>query len=247
MMNRSPGNDAAADETPRRPAPRAAMMSGQEIRIYVVDDHVTVRRGLAALIADESDMNLCGEAADCATATRDVACLRPNVVIVDISLRGNNGLELIKNLEAYDLGIHILVLSVHDESVYAMRVLKAGALGYVMKQELASKLIEAIRRVSLGQLYVSDKVAGQMLSQLVSGRKESGDSSVASLSDRELEVVMLIGSGLATREVARRLNLSVKTIETHRAHIKTKIELTSASQLVQFCVRWVEDSKRLPP
>ncbi len=191
-------------------------------------------------------MELCGEAEDCATATGAVAKLRPDVVISDISLRGNSGLELIKNVQALDPGIHIVVLSVHDESVYALRVLKAGAKGYVMKQDLASNVIDAVRKVSRGQMYVSDEVASQMLNRIVSGREAQGDSPVASLSDRELEVVTLIGSGLATREVASRLNLSVKTVETHRAHIKTKVELTSASQLVQFCVRWVEDSKRLP-
>lgn len=214
------------------------------VRVYIVDDHPTVRRGVAAMIADEPDLELCGEAADCATATGEVTRLRPDVVLTDISLNGNSGLELIKNIQALDPGIHIVVLSVHDESVYALRVLKAGAKGYVMKLDLASKVIDAIRNVSRGQMYVSDEVAGQMLSRLVSGRTEQGNSPVSNLSDRELEVVTLIGSGLATREVASRLNLSVKTVETHRAHIKTKVELTTASQLVQFCVRWVEDGKR---
>jgi DNA-binding NarL/FixJ family response regulator len=218
-----------------------------KIRVYIVDDHATVRRGLEAMIAEEPDMELCGEAADCATATGEVIRLHPNVVITDISLGGNSGLELIKNIQALDSGIHIVVLSVHDESDYALRVLKAGAKGYVMKQDLASNVIDAVRKVSRGQMYVSDVVASQMLNRLVSGQPEQGDSPVSSLSDRELEVVTLIGSGLATREVASRLNLSVKTIETHRAHIKTKVDLTTASQLVQFCVRWVENSKRLSP
>lgn len=217
-----------------------------KVRVYVVDDHATVRRGLAAMIAAEPDLELCGEAADCATATGEVIRLRPGVVITDISLGGNSGLELIKNLQALDPAIPIVVLSVHDESIYALRVLKAGAKGYVMKQDLASNVIDAVRKVSRGQIYVSDEVASQMLNRLVSGQPERGDSPVSSLSDRELEVVTLIGSGLATREVASRLKLSVKTIETHRAHIKTKVELTTASQLVQFCVRWVEDSKRQP-
>lgn len=238
-MKKLPPTDAAAPARSRGPQPA-------RIRVYVVDDHATVRRGLAALIADEPDLELCGEAEDCATATSAVEKLRPDVVIADISLRGNSGLELIKNLQALDPAIHIVVLSVHDESVYALRVLKAGAKGYVMKQDLASKVIDAVRKVSRGQMYVSEEVASQMLNRLVTGREEQGDSPVASLSDRELEVVNLIGAGLATREVANRLNLSVKTVETHRAHIKTKVELTSASQLVQFCVRWVEDSKRLP-
>lgn len=223
---------------------RRGASTPDRVRVYIVDDHPTVRRGLAAMIADEPDLELCGEAADCATATGDISRLHPDVVITDISLGGSSGLELIKNIQALDPGINIVVLSVHDEAIYALRVLKAGAKGYVMKLDLASKVIDAIRKVSRGQMYVSDDVAGQMLSRLVSGRTEQGNSPVSNLSDRELEVVTLIGSGLATREVASRLNLSVKTVETHRAHIKTKIELTTASQLVQFCVRWVEDSKR---
>ncbi|MBC7366177.1 MAG: response regulator transcription factor [Undibacterium sp.] len=215
-------------------------------RIYVADDHAMVRRGLTALISSEPDLEVCGEAEDCATATSEVAKLLPDVVIVDISLRGNSGLELIKNIKAFDPKIHVMVLSVHDESVYALRVLKAGAKGYVMKQDIASKVIDAIRKVRKGQMYVSERVSSQMLNRLVKGQDESGDSPVSGLSDRELEVVILIGSGLATREIASRLHVSVKTVETHRAHIKTKVNVNTATQLVQFCVRWVEDSKRLP-
>lgn len=204
-----------------------------------------VRRGLAAMIGAEADLELCGESADCATATSEVSKLRPDVVITDISLRGNSGLELIKNIKAFDPRIHIVVFSVHDESVYAVRVLKAGAKAYVMKQDIGSKVIDAIRKVRKGQMYVSERVSSQMLNRMVKGHDEEGDSAVTGLSDRELEVVTLIGSGLATREIAARLHVSVKTVETHRAHIKTKVNLTSATQLVLFCVRWVEDNKRL--
>ena len=214
-------------------------------RIFVADDHAMVRRGLAAVIGAEPDLELCGEAEDCATATSEVSRLRPDIVIADISLRGNSGIELIKNIKAFDPQIHIVVFSVHDESVYALRVLKAGAKAYVTKQEVASKVIDAIRRVRNGQMYVSERVSGQMLNRLVKGQDETSDSPVAGLSDRELEVVTLIGSGLATREIAARLHMSVKTVETHRAHIKLKVNLDSATRLVQFCVRWVEDCKRL--
>ena len=213
-------------------------------RVYVADDHVMVRRGLAAVIAAEPDLELCGEAEDCATATGEVSKLRPDIVIADISLRGNSGIELIKNIKAFDPRINIVVYSVHDESVYALRVLKAGAKAYVTKQETASKVIDAIRKVRGGQMYVSERVSSQMLNRLVKGREDVSDSPVAGLSDRELEVVTLIGSGLATREIATRLRMSVKTVETHRAHIKTKVNMNSATRLVQFCVRWVEDSKR---
>ncbi len=157
-----------------------------------------VRRGLAAVIGAESDLEVCGEAEDCATATSEVTRLRPDIAIVDISLRGNSGIELIKNIRAFDPQIHIVVFSVHDESVYALRVLKAGAKAYVTKQEVPAKLIEAIRRVRTGQMFVSEKVSGQMLNRLVKGQDETNESPVAGLSDRELEVVTLIGSGLAT-------------------------------------------------
>ena len=213
-------------------------------RIFIVDDHAMVRRGLASIIAAEADMELCGEAEDCATATSAVSKLRPDVVIADISLRGNSGLELIKNIQAFDPKINIVVLSVHDESIYALRVLKAGAKAYVTKQENATKVLEAIRKVRKGQVYVSERVASQMLNRLVKGQEDQGDSPVAGLSDRELEVATLIGTGLATREISSRLHMSVKTVETHRAHIKAKVNVSSASQLVHFCVRWVEDCKR---
>lgn len=214
-------------------------------RVYIVDDHAMVRRGLAAMIAAEADMELCGEAEDCATATSEVSRLRPDVAVVDISLRGNSGIELIKNIRVMDPGIRIVVLSVHDESIYALRALRAGAKAYVMKLDKPEKVIDAIRKVRLGRMYVSERVGSQMLNRLTKGAEDMGDSPVAGLSDRELEVVTLIGSGLATREIAARLYVSVKTVETHRAHIKTKINLNTGTQLVQFCVRWVEDSKRL--
>lgn len=213
-------------------------------RVYITDDHAMVRRGLAAMIGVEPDLELCGESGDCITATSEVAKLRPDVVVVDISLRGSSGIELIKNIKAFDPLICIVVFSVHDESVYALRVLKAGAKAYVTKQDIASKVIDAIRKVRKGQMYVSEQVSGQMLNRMIKGHDETSDSPVAGLSDRELEVVNLIGSGLMTRDIAIRLHMSVKTVETHRAHIKTKANLTSATHLAQFCFRWVEESKR---
>lgn len=213
-------------------------------RVYIADDHALVRLGLATMIKAEPDLELCGEAEDCATATGEISRLLPDVVIVDISLRGNSGLELIKNIKALDARIQIVVLSVHDESLYALRVLKAGAKAYVMKQDIATKVIDAIRKVRKGQLYVSERVSTQMLNRLVKGRDDGDDSPVAALSDRELEVATLIGSGLATREIAVRLNMSVKTVETHRAHLKSKLNLGTATRLVQFCVRWVGECDR---
>jgi DNA-binding NarL/FixJ family response regulator len=212
-------------------------------RIYVTDDHPLIRRGLAAMIGAEPDLELCGESADCATATSEITKLNPDIVIVDISLRGNSGLELIKNIKVLNPAIHVVVLSIHDESTYALRVLKAGAKAYVTKQDHATKVLDAIRKVRKGQMYVSERVSSYMLNRMITG-KEEGDSPVASLSDRELEVVTLIGEGLATREIAARMRVSVKTVETHRAHIKTKLDLASAAQLVRFCFHWVDESSR---
>lgn len=215
-------------------------------RIYIADDHALVRRGIAAMIAPEPDLELCGEAEDCATATTEVARLVPDVVIVDISLKGNSGIELIKNIKSIDPRIHIVVLSIHDESVYALRVLRAGAMGYVMKQEIASSVIDAVRKIRAGQMYVSERVSSQVLNQVAAGREKQGDSAVADLSNRELEVVGLIGAGMTTREIAVELHVSVKTVETHRAHIMKKANLGSATKLVQFCVRWVDECNRAP-
>lgn len=236
----------STDRKDRLGSPAPFPPSTLRTRVYITDDHALVRRGLAVMIAAESDLELCGEAEDCATATSEIARLRPDVVIVDISLRGNSGLELIKNIKALDARIQMVVLSTHDESLYALRVLKAGAKGYVMKQDIATKVIDAIRKTRKGQMYVSEFVSAQMLNRIVKGRDDTDESPVAGLSDRELEVATLIGSGIATRDIALRLNMSVKTVETHRAHLKTKLNIQTATQLVQFCVRWVEECKRTP-
>lgn len=209
-------------------------------RIFIIDDHALIRRGLATLIGGEADMEVCGQAEDASSGFRDVMKLQPDLVIVDLSLKGNSGLELIKSIRSFNPKIQILVLSMHHESVYALRVLKAGARAYVMKQEVVNKVIEAIRRIRNGDLFFSDSVANQLLNRVIAGETAEDTSPVATLSDRELEIVNLIGSGLLTREIAVNLHLSVKTVETHRAHIKEKLHLQNATQLVQFCVRWVE-------
>jgi DNA-binding NarL/FixJ family response regulator len=212
-------------------------------RIYIVDDHALIRRGLTTLINGETDMEVCGQAEDASNALQDIIKLQPDLVTVDISLKGNSGLELIKSIRAFNPKIQILVLSMHHESIYALRVLKAGARAYIMKQDVISKVVEAIRRIRSGHLYVSDDVASQMLNRLVGGETGDDTSPVAMLSDRELEIVNLIGNGMLTREIAAKLHVSVKTVETHRAHIKEKLNLRNATQLVQFCVRWVEENK----
>lgn len=210
-------------------------------RIYIVDDHPLVRQGLSQVINSESDMVVCGEAEDAPQAMKGVGPAEPDVIIVDISLRGNNGLELIKNLKAIHENIPILVFSMHDESIYAQRALRAGAKAYVMKKEPPSKVVEAIRRIIKGEIYVSPSVADQVLHQIVNGPNNAASTSpIDRLTDRELEVVQLIGRGLSSREIAESLNLSVKTIESHRAHVKEKLNLRNATELVQFSVQWVD-------
>lgn len=173
-----------------------------KVRIFLADDHALIRRGLTTLINAEPDLEVCGEAEDCATATSEVARLLPDVVVVDISLKGNSGIELIKNIKAFDPKIQMVVLSMHDESVYALRVLKAGARGYVAKKDVVGKILDAIRCIRKGQMYVSDCVSSQILHRIVRGKEADGESPVAGLSDRELEIVSLIGTGQSTREIA---------------------------------------------
>ena len=210
-------------------------------RIYIVDDHPLVRQGLSQVINNEADMEICGEAEDAPEAMKGVGPANPDAIIVDISLRGNNGLELIKNLKAIHENIPILVFSMHDESIFAQRALRAGAKAYVMKKESPTKVVEAIRRIIKGEIYVSPSVADQVLHQIVNGPSNATSSSpIDRLTDRELEVVQLIGRGLSSREIAESLNLSVKTIESHRAHVKEKLNLRNATELVQFSVQWVD-------
>jgi len=207
--------------------------------ILLVDDHPIVRRGLRELIEQEPDLDVCGEAEEVAEALRLVGELKPDVVIVDITLKGRSGLEFIKDMRARKRSLPILVLSVHDEATYAERALKAGAQGYVMKREAPDLIIDAIRTVLSGELYVCEKMATKLLSRIV-GRppKRERDDAVAALSDRELEVLELLGRGHSTRRVAEELHLSVSTIETYRANIKHKLGLESASELVRFATEW---------
>ncbi|OAM88713.1 response regulator transcription factor [Termitidicoccus mucosus] len=213
----------------------------QKIRVYIVDDHPLMRRGLIELINGQPDMTCCGEAEDSPTALKMISTIKPDLTIVDISLKGYNGIELIKNIRALDPKAQILVLSMHDESIYAMRVLKAGAKAYVMKQEMSDKVLDAIRRIRSGKVFVSDRVASRMLDHVAGGGDPGQGSPVDILSDRELEIVSMIGNGLPTRDIAAKLHISIKTVESHRARIKEKLSITNAIQLVQFCVRWVED------
>ena len=208
-------------------------------KIFIVDDHPIIRQGLGQLIENEKDLNVCGQAEDAYGALKAIGKLKPDLVIVDISLKHSNGLELIKNLKQDNPSTGVLVLSMHNESLYAERGLRAGANGYIMKEEAPEKIISAIRRILGGKIYVSENVATRMLSKLVNGKAEALSAPIESLTDRELEVFGLIGQGRGTRQIAKELHLSMKTIESYRAHIKDKLNLANATELVQYAIQWV--------
>jgi DNA-binding NarL/FixJ family response regulator len=209
-------------------------------QIFLVDDHPLMRDGLRLLIQQQPDMAVCGEAEDGLAALTAIEKLKPDLVLADITLPGKSGLELIKDIQALRPGLPVLVLSMHDENLYAERVLRAGGRGYVMKQEGGGRMIEAIRQVLAGKIAVSERMASRILEVFSGRRPTSGDSPVARLSDREFEVFQLIGEGRGTTEIATQLHLSVKTVEAHRANIKQKLALKSAPELVRAAVRWVE-------
>jgi DNA-binding NarL/FixJ family response regulator len=208
-------------------------------KILIVDDHAIVREGIAQLINTEDDLMVCGEAENAHKALEAIGALQPDIAVVDISLTSMNGIELIKNIKVQYPKLPVLVLSMHDESLYAERALRAGAKGYIMKQEATEKVRAAIRQVLNGQIYVSEKISSKMLHQLAGGPVE-GASPVERMSDRELEVFQLIGQGLGTRQIAEKLHLSIKTIESYREHIKEKMYFKNGTELVQQAVQWVE-------
>ncbi len=221
----------------------AARMQGKtnqyaKHRIVIVDDHPIVRQGLAQLIDQEDDLHICGQAEDAHEAMQAIRELNPDLVIVDISLRTTSGIDLIKDIKTQFPALPVLTLSMHDEALYAERALRAGARGYIMKQEAPEEVVAAIRRVLAGTTYVSQGMAAKMVNKIVAGPGEEGASPVDRLSDRELEVFRLIGEGYGTREMAEKLYLSVKTIETYRAHIKEKLNLQDANQLLRAAIRW---------
>ncbi len=210
-------------------------------QVYLVDDHPIVRQGLIKLIEQEDVLEVCGEAGSVGEALGEIQQKGPDVILVDISLEDSNGLELIKTIDDLGLQIPTLVLSMHDESLYAEHALKAGASGYVMKQAASNTLIQAIEKVLDGEIYVSKTMSSQMLKMAFRSSGEKQRSGTDALSLRELEVFELIGRGNSTREIAEQLNLSVKTIETYRAHIKEKLQLRSGTELMHRAIHWVEN------
>jgi len=205
--------------------------------VFIVDDHPLLRKGLALLINREPDLAVCGEAEEAQTALKEIAANRPDVLIVDISLNGPDGLDLLKSIRSLYPDLPVLVLSMHDESIYAERALRARANGYIMKQEATEKVLIAVRRILAGEIYLSDRMASKLLHQYINRASPDVTSQLSSLSDRELEVFRLIGEGRGTRQIAEKLHLSVKTVETYQAHIKEKLSLRTGRELVQHAIQ----------
>ena len=212
-------------------------------RIFLVDDHPLVREWLTNLIHQQSDLAVCGEAESAPQALDAVVKLRPDIAIVDISLKNGSGIELIKNIRALAPEVAVIVLSMHDENLYAERALRAGAKGYIMKRETAKRVIAAIRQVLSGKLYLSESMRALFAEKFVGGDPPTNSLPVNQLSDRELEVFQLLGQGYETRQIAVSLNISMKTVQAFCARIKEKLSLASATELLREAVRWHDNQQ----
>jgi len=206
------------------------------LSIAIVDDHPLVREGLAARISAQPDMEVCGEADDIESAMDLVVARRPALVIVDIALRDGHGIDLIKRIVAAGINTRMLVVSAYDESLFAERALRAGALGYINKQELQGKVVEALRTVLRGERYLSSAMAQRLIAQAIGSKAAAGG--MEALTDRELQIFQLVGRGKSTREIANELNVSVHTIDSHREHIRSKLDLRTGTELIQRAVQW---------
>lgn len=220
--------------------------SGKKYSILIVDDHPIVRKGIRSLLEQEDDFYVIGEAANRSEVLefiRSDDCDLPDLILLDISLQGSDGIEVTKAIRCEYSQIPILIVSMHDETLYAERALRAGANGYIMKQEMAENVIKAIRQALQGKIYVSDNMRQKVLRDLTQPHADIKTTPLERLSDRELEVFRLIGEGRGTREIAETLHLSIKTIETYRAHIKEKLSIKSAAELARSAVNWVENAR----
>jgi DNA-binding NarL/FixJ family response regulator len=209
-------------------------------RILLVDDHPIVRQGMTQLINREKDLMVCGEAEDARTALDAIDHTKPDVVVIDISLPGPDGIDLIKAIRARHSKLPVLILSMHDESLYAERALRAGANGYLMKQEATTSILAALRHVRTGEIYVSNNIAKRLVKQFIDGPVNPARSAIDNLTDRELEVFSRISEGRSTRQIAKELYLSVKTVESYYANIKRKLSLQTSRELVQYAVCWLQ-------
>lgn len=214
----------------------------QKKSVLIVDDHPILRKGLSMMINQEPDLIVCGEAEDAYSAMEMIDRVNPDMVIVDISLPGVDGVEMLKNIKSRYGDLPALVVSMHDESLFAERALRAGARGYIMKQEALDDVLTAIRRVLNGEIFVSSRITTKMLEKLVEADVRKAGSPLELLSDRELTVLRLIGQGLSTRQIADSLHLSVKTIESYRMHLKEKLKLSSGTDLLKYAIQWVQNN-----
>ncbi|HEX2590852.1 MAG TPA: response regulator transcription factor [Rhizomicrobium sp.] len=216
------------------------MTEQSRTKIFLVDDHPLVRESLSNLINQQEDLVVCGEAEDAASALSAIRSIQPDVVVVDLSLKQGSGLDLIKSLKAHQSPAAVIVLSMHDERVYAERAVRAGARGYVMKRESTTRIVWAIRQVMQGRLAVSDQIAAVFAERFVGNRPGQDDAPMESLSDRELQVFQLLGNGMETRQIAEVLNVSMKTVQVYCARIKVKLNIANATELLTEAVRWHE-------
>lgn len=213
-------------------------------RIYIVDDHPLMRKGLAMTIEKEMGFEVCGQAESAEKALNEILEMNPDVAVIDISLPGMNGIELVKNILHQQPDLKILIVSRHDEELYAERALRAGAKGYLMKLEAVEILVSALKQILNGSIYLSDTIGTKLIMKLTSGHGDKGDDPISSLSDRELEVFELTGKGLSTKDIGKKLHISVKTVESHRANIKEKLSIGSANELMRHAVKFVEESSK---
>lgn len=230
-----------------RPESSSGEPTSGKSRILIVDDHPLVRHGMAQLIDQEADLHICCEAGNAEKAMEAVRNCTHDLAIVDISMEGISGIELIKMLKTRNGNLPVLVMSMHDESLYAERVLRAGAKGYVMKHEAPETILAAIRQILRGNIHVSDRIRSRMLQQISDAPSQTDSSPLNKLSDRELEIMQLIGQGFRTAEIADKINRSIKTIEAHRANLKKKLNLNNAAELIHFAVQWAERSGTTDP
>lgn len=211
------------------------------IKILLVEDHPIFRKGLAQLINMEQDMEIVGEADSVDTALSCISETVPHCAVVDISLRDSNGADLVKTLRSDYPDVKVLILSMHDELLYAERMLRAGAMGYIMKQEAPEMILQAVRTVMENRVFVSDSISSTILKKIIDGKDEEGQTGVEVLTERELEIYRFIGQGMSTREIAEKLDVSIKTVENHRAHIKEKMGLKNSIELIQKATLWIEN------
>ncbi len=225
---------------PKKTAAPAAAAPPPPRRVLLIDDHPFMRAGLAQLINAQRDLIVCGEAGNPSEAFRSLAPVKPDLVLSDLTMPGRSGLEFIKDLKAVEPNLAVLVVSMHDEVVFAERALRAGARGYIMKEAGGENLLAAIRQVLRGEVYVSPRMSSRILNALAARRPRGSTSPIERLTDREFEVFQLIGQGKSTRDIAEQLHLSSKTVDVHRSHLKAKLGLKGATALIRHAVRWVE-------